>query len=309
MPHELDDRLVVSFDIAADADEVWAHLREPDKIRRWFGWDHADLEAEIDRIMVLGPSVAETSLADDPATVTLSDQVRSLTWKNGDVLAISRAEADPTAVRHARHSHVAPRGAERTHLVVTRRGHARVGPYDGVHDEIDEQWIAFAQQLRFALEVHPGEDRRTIRAGNLDAGEFDDPLLDRMGLHGLRGIPVGGHVEVLRPDGSLLGGTIWHKSVHQVGILTHGPTEALLIVHSTPAASHPPHGLVSALLSTYGVSDERFADIQRRWSGWWGGADAASGRASSHILVGRGVAAPDAATHHDHRRLGIRARH
>lgn len=242
----LDHRQIVSLDIAADAAIVWEHLRDPAKIRRWFGWDYDGLDAEIHEIFAREARVAETSAVGSPVGL-----VRSLSWKHGDLITVTAA------------------GEGRSHLSIERR-HDGLHPYDGVRDELDEGWVAFAQQLRFALERHPGEGRRTLRGEHLDAGPTHDRLLDRAGLHGVRGIPVGAHVEARRPDGSPLGGTLWHRTEYQIGIQLHGLTESLLVIEETPAASRPPHGLVSTTLSVYGVDDALFAEIERRWSTWWG---------------------------------------
>jgi hypothetical protein len=138
-----------------------------------------------------------------------------------------------------------------------------------VYDPIDEGWIQFAQQLRFALRAHRGQERRTLSVFGLDAGDRRDRLLDRAGLHGVRGIPVGGHVQARRPDGTLLGGTLVYKEEHQFGLQLHGITESFLVILETPVASHPPHGTVGAVLSTYGIDESTFAEVEERWSGWW----------------------------------------
>ena len=85
----------------------------------------------------------------------------------------------------------------------------------------------------------------------------------------MRGIPVGGHVQARRPDGTLLGGTLVYKEEHQVGLQLHGITESFLVILETPVASHPPHGTVGAVLSTYGIDESTFAEVEERWSGWW----------------------------------------
>jgi uncharacterized protein YndB with AHSA1/START domain len=43
---------LIALTLAADADEVWRHLREPELIRRWFGWDYDGLDDEIDLIFL-----------------------------------------------------------------------------------------------------------------------------------------------------------------------------------------------------------------------------------------------------------------
>ncbi|MFC8190510.1 hypothetical protein ACFUMH_02470 [Cellulomonas sp. NPDC057328] len=247
----LEDRPIVSLDVAAPVATVWAHLRDPQLVRRWFGWDYDGLDDEIRQIF--GAEVREHHEHADGVTR------RTLTWPHHDVLTVTARDDEP----------------RRTHLTITRRSHDGLAAYDGVYDEIDEGWVAFAQQLRFALEQHPGEDRVTLSVLGLDAGDRRDPLLYRAGLHGVRGLPVGAHVDVTRPDGSRVGGTLVHRSEHQVAIHLHGIAESLLVLMLEPAGHHPPHGRVSAVLSTYGLDDATLAEARRRWAGWWG-AEAAS---------------------------------
>src|SRR5918997_3651381 len=66
----------MDYDVSIDrpADEVWAHLREPALIRRWFGWDYDGLEREIEIIF------SEEAAVDDAA--------RTLTWETGDRFAL-----------------------------------------------------------------------------------------------------------------------------------------------------------------------------------------------------------------------------
>ena len=111
---------------------------------------------------------------------------------------------------HARQAHPAVRRAPAAPHAPDRHAAQPPGPrplFDGVRDEIDEGWIAFAHQLQFALSIHPDQDRRTLSVFGLDAGERGNRLLDRAGLMGIHGVPVGGHVQARRPDGTLLGGT------------------------------------------------------------------------------------------------------
>ena len=241
----LDRREIVSLDLPADLHTVWAHLREPDLVRRWFGWDYDGLDAEIRDYFVGSPVVAQSADGDN--------LVHTLTTPSHDVLAVTAASHDPG----------------HTHLTITRSSHDGLASYDGVYDPIDEGWIQFAQQLRFALRAHRGQERRTLSVFGLDAGDRRDRLLDRAGLHGVRGIPVGGHVQARRPDGTLLGGTLVYKEEHQFGLQLHGITESFLVILETPVASHPPHGTVGAVLSTYGIDESTFAEVEERWSGWW----------------------------------------
>lgn len=242
----LERREVVAVDVSSPVATVWEHLRDPRLVRRWFGWEYDGLEGEIRQIFV--DDVREEHDHTDGVTT------RSLVWRNHDRLTVTAHDAEPT----------------RTRVAVTRASHDGLSSYDGVFDEMDEGWIQFVHQLAFALTVHPGEDRVTLSAHGLDAGDRGDPLLLRAGLHGVRGVPVGGHVEATRPDGSRVGGTLVYKGEHQVGIHLHGIAESLLVLVLHPAAERPPHGAVDATLSTYGVSPEVLEEARRRWAGWWG---------------------------------------
>lgn len=45
---------LIEVELPAPGEEVWAHLRDPGLIRRWFGWEYEGLEGEIEFIF-LGP--------------------------------------------------------------------------------------------------------------------------------------------------------------------------------------------------------------------------------------------------------------
>ena len=247
----MERREILSLELTAELATVWEHLRDPALARRWFGTGGPGSDEEIRRDLIEG--------ADEGRLIEHDSTTHTLTWPNHDVLAVSAAAHEP---RHTR-------------LVVTRPSHDAYGHgYDGVLDDRDERWIANAHQLQFALRVHPGQERRTLAAQDLDAGPRPARLLDQAGLHGIRGVPVGGHVQARRPDGTLLGGTLLYKTEHQLGLQLHGTTESLLIVRETPAGTRPPNGTVSPVLSVYGLDDETFAQVERRWESWWQGAGA-----------------------------------
>jgi uncharacterized protein YndB with AHSA1/START domain len=117
----MSDRVIVEIEIAAPANAVWRALRDPAEIRRWFGWDYEGLDEEIRFIFF------QESTADDDARV--------LDGGPGGVIALEE-RGDSTVVRVMRGS-------------------------DGGYDEVDEGWLTFIQQLRFYLERHPGQERRT----------------------------------------------------------------------------------------------------------------------------------------------------
>ncbi|WP_315096112.1 hypothetical protein [uncultured Cellulomonas sp.] len=239
----LELREVVSVEIPVPPDTVWSYLRDPALVRRWYGWDHDGLEAEIRRIFV--------DQAVEHSEGTGDETVRILSWPHHDRLTLRSSAHD------------------RSRVSITRSSHQGMAAFDGVRDEVDEGWIAFLHQLQFALSIHPDQDRRTLSVFGLAAGARTDRLLDRAGLRGIHGVPVGGHVQARRPDGTLLGGTLIYRAPLQFGLRLHGITESFLVVMETPAAIAPPEGTVDAILSTYGLDDATLAEVQRRWSGWW----------------------------------------
>jgi hypothetical protein len=237
-------REVVSVDVPVEPETVWDHLRTPALVRRWYGWDRDTLAADIRRTFVVE---AVEQYLDVPGVV-----LRQLRWHNHDLLEVRS------------HGHLT-----HTRVTLRRSDLALLASYDGVRDHGDETWIMFLHQLEFALTVHPGEDRRTLAVHHLDAGPHSDTLLYRVGLHGAWGVPLGGALEAHRPDGSMAGGTLLYRTPFQVGIQLHGVAESLLVVQRAPPASHPPHGTISAVLSTYGLDDETWELAQEHWAHWW----------------------------------------
>lgn len=240
-------REVVSVDVPLSPEVVWAHLRQPALIRRWYGWDRDDLDQDIQRIFVEHAEVQHDHL---PGT-----SVRRLRWHHHEDLELRCRDDNPG----------------HTLVSVHRESRDRSVSFDGVRDVVDENWISSVQQLHFALTVHPGQERRTLAIHGLDAGPRQNPLLYRAGLHGARGVPVGGHVEATRSDGTRVGGTVVYRTDLQFGVWLHGIAESLLVIQEVPVASHPPHGAVNAILNTYGLSDELYGEAVQRWEGWWDG--------------------------------------
>ncbi|MCG2799531.1 MAG: hypothetical protein L6367_13470 [Cellulomonas sp.] len=236
----LDRRRIVALDLNADADTAWAHVRRPELIRRWYAWDTDDLDERIRRVFVSAPRAVSDG------------RRRELHWPDSTVLRLAPT-GDPA----------------RTSLTIDRPSHEGLSFYDGVRDALDESWVADAHQLQFALAAHPGEERHTWAVRGLDAGPHHDRLLDRIGLHGVRGVPIGGHVSTRRPDGTLIGGTLVYRTPLQFGVHLHGFAESLLVVMEHPAAVRPPHGQVDVTLSTYGLDDALREQVVRRWGSWW----------------------------------------
>lgn len=173
--------------IAAPAERVWRALRDRDELRRWHGWDADSLDAEIEQIYF-------TDAAADDASRTLT-------------LPGTRIEVDEgTTVR----------------FVMTAASDDPV--WEGWYDEIVEGWVTFAQQLRFALERHPGQDRIALYLQE----HLDVPVSARLGeRYATRG----------------LAGEVWFRSAHQVGLTVDAWNDGLLVV--TPG---------TAVLTGYGTA-------------------------------------------------------
>ena len=123
----MSDPVIVEVVIEAPIETVWRALRDRAEIKRWFGWEYDGFDEEIEFIFF------KASTADD------TDHV--LDGGPGGRIALED-RGDQTVVR------------------VTRA--APAGSWDGVYDEVNEGWLTFIQQLRFYLERHPGQDRRTV---------------------------------------------------------------------------------------------------------------------------------------------------
>lgn len=219
------DPVVVEVTVAAPVDVVWQALRDPAHLRRWFGWDYEGLGPEIDGIFVAGATIDEND--------------RTLDTGEGRFELHARGEA--TVVRLTR---AAPGG--RT-------------SWDGIYDDINEGWITFVHQLRYSLERHPGEDRRTLRL----AGDADVDPVEALGLGDL---PDEGRYEVGCATGETLTGEVWFRSRDQLGLTVEGWGEGLLVVTGTWSDRGG-----GAILTTYGLDDEAFEAVAHRWTRWWQG--------------------------------------
>jgi len=175
----------VEVAIAAPHEAVWRALTEPEEIRRWFGWDYDGLDAEIDVIYVKDVEADEAS-----GTIRIGDG--------------SRFEVED-------------RGAE---TVVRVTMPAPAASWDEHYDDIREGWASFVEQLRFALEAHPGEERRTVQLDGAPAVAVD-------------GAP-GSAYAITTPWGERLTGTVAFRNAHQVGLTVDAYGPGLVVLHAKP---------------------------------------------------------------------------
>jgi PAS domain-containing protein len=226
-------RVVVEVAVAAPAADVWRALRDPSEIRRWHGWQYDQLDDEIDAIF-------------------LSD--------------VTESEADGVLDTHGGgRFELETRGGE-TVVRVTRSPAEGYGGPESDWDAIDEGWVTFVQQLRFMLERHRGDERRTLHFdGNRRAADAPRPA----DVLGIAHLDAGGPYSIDAPFGQRLEGDVWFRSAHQIGLTVNGWGDGLIVVADRPADEDRPHGGAKVVATTYAVDDEDLAELERRLGGWW----------------------------------------
>jgi hypothetical protein len=227
----MEDHVLVEVTVPAPADAVWAALRDPEKIKDWFGWDTDGLKDEIDFIFV---THAE---ADDARRVV------TFVGVNDRYEVEARGE---------------------TSLVRVVRS-APAGEWSDVFDGMIEGWISFTWQLAFAFARHPGQARRTIFFSG--PPREDRPARSLLGLDAAPApgepwsMPLGPDA-----DGS---GQVWFLARHQTGVTVDAWGDGLLVVVDQPPTGKQPRGTTMMTLTTYGFNDAALADLHARWQGWW----------------------------------------
>lgn len=227
----MEDHVLVEVTVPAPADAVWAALRDPKQITNWFGWDTDGLKDEIDFIFVTHAEADEAR--------------RTVTFVGVNDRYEVEARGETSLVRVVRS--------------------APVGEWTDVFDGMIEGWISFTQQLAFAFARHPGQTRRTMFFSG-------PPRADQLGrsLLGLDAAPAPGepYAMPLGPDDA--SGQVWFTARHQIGVTVEAWGDGLLVVlDSPPKAEKRPRGSTMMTLTTYGLSDAAFADLQGRWKTWW----------------------------------------
>ncbi|GAB3932183.1 hypothetical protein GCM10029976_037730 [Kribbella albertanoniae] len=208
--------------VAAPVDAVWNALRDKEKIRHWHGWEYAGpeggLEEEIDQIYF-------TETSETGTTLTLG---------NGDEFVVEPVE-----------------GGSR--ITLTRAPIGANPDWDAYYDDVTEGWITFLHQLRFAIEHHPGEPRRTLFYSG--TGPVN-PITEL-------GIPAD---ELDLPDGRAKA-LAFYTSEHQAGVTVDAWGNGLLVLSHIPPGETKPEGATMAVLSLYGDVDREQVDAA--WRAWW----------------------------------------
>ena len=228
----MEDHVLVEVTVPAPADAVWAALRDPQKIKDWFGWETDGLKDEIDFIFITHASADEER------------RIVSFVGVN------DRYEVEATG--------------DATSLVRVVRS-APAGEWSDVFDGMIEGWISFTWQLAFAFARHPGQTRRTL----FFSGPPREDQLARS-LLGLDAAPAAGEPwsMPLGPDAAA-SGQVWFTARHQIGVTVDAWGDGLLVVVDQPPSAKRPRGATMLTLTTYGLDDAALADLQARWQAWW----------------------------------------
>ena len=233
-------QVIVDLTIAAPIETVWTALRDPAQVANWFGWDAPGLAEEIKEIFVDG--------------ATGDDANRAIRFDEWEGQGISETvELTPVA--------------EGTRVRLVRAGGPTID-WEGVYEDITQGWINFFQQLRLALELHPGEARRTIYLSGPGKADIGEPSTE-LGLAETADLEPGARYAARLGPGDSASGKIWYRTHFQTALTVEQWGNGLLVVTDKGISPNRPHGGGSVLLTTYGLSDAGFAELEGRWKDWW----------------------------------------
>jgi len=230
------DRVIVEILVAAPIETVWKAVKDPAEARRWFGWDYPNLADDL-------VGMWSGNRADD---------------ENHEL------HADPMPDRFK----LEALGAH-TIVRIIRSAPAEDPSWHGIYDDLAEGWLTFMQQLKFALERHPGEERRTIFLNGRAKQAGDPDPITALGLAKLWVTPVGEAYDAKMSTGEHANGIVWYRSGNQLGLTVKGFGDGLLIFNVRPKTEKSLHGGGTITLTTYGVDDATFQQMRQRWSEWW----------------------------------------
>ncbi len=227
------DHILAEVEIDAPPASVWSAIRDPAKIHRWFGWEAATLEEEIDFIFTKSVDADEQDHI--LRFVGMPDRFEVKATGSGSRLTVIRTTAEEIG-----------------------RG------YDGMI----EGWISFVHQLRLAIERHDLAPRRTLYLSG-DARPGGGGPVERLGLGRFLDAVPGLPARIDLPGGETANGELWHRSEWQIGITIPQWGEGLLLVSDMSATEKAPDGRGMLILTTYGLSDPEYDELERDWKQWW----------------------------------------
>jgi hypothetical protein len=230
-------RVIVEILVAAPIETVWKTLREPAEICRWFGWDYPKLAEEVEVMFVQGVQ------ADEANHVLFADGMPD------------RFQLEP----HGAH----------TIVRLIRSAPVTDAGWQGIYEESTEGWLTFLQQLRFAIDRHPGADRRTVYLNGRARTAGTPQPAEALGFSKLSVVPVGDRYETTTPTGEGLDGTVFYRTANQLGLTVDGYGDGLVVVNARPRTTKSAHGGGAVIVTTYGLDDRAFAGVTDRWTKWW----------------------------------------
>jgi uncharacterized protein YndB with AHSA1/START domain len=203
-------RIEVTVDAPRAA--VWRALTDETELRRWFGWDYEGLDAEL-RVIFF-----------DHAQRVGEDRIEM-----PPIQSIALEEDGP-----------------RTIVRIWSTSADDDTGWDDVYHEVVQGWRVFVQQLRFALERHPGEDRRTLHASGRVVPSAAWAAL-AAGTPGRTWDATRFQRSIAADDGTL------------VGLLTGTPIEG------------DEEAVGQLTVSVYGQDEDAFARLRADWVARWQG--------------------------------------
>ena len=230
------DRVLVEILVAAPIETVWKAVKDPVEAQRWFGWDYPNLAADL------------VEMWKDAHT----DEARRVIWSDNMPDRFTfEALGSHTVVR------------------IVRSAPAADVSWSGIYDDTLEGWLTFMQQLKFALERHQGENRRTLYLNGRAAKSGTPHPIDALGLSNLWVVPTGERYTVDVVTGDRLEGTVFFRGANQLGLTVDGFGDGLIIASVRPKTAKSAHGGGTVLITTYGLTDAALQQIRDRWSQWW----------------------------------------
>jgi uncharacterized protein YndB with AHSA1/START domain len=218
----------VEVTVAAPLEVVWRALRDRAELRRWHGWEYEQLDAEIETIYYTEATV---------------DEERHVLSTGASVIELESA-GPATVVR------------------VVMAAPPDDPTWQGYYEDIKQGWLTFVQQLRFALERHPGQDRATVYVSGLPRKADQPPVTELLGL--AAGLP-GERYSATVATGDELAGEVWFRDAYQLGVTVDGWGDGLLVVTDRWS----PAGAAGAVLTAYGLDPDAVVALGDRWAAWW----------------------------------------
>lgn len=231
-------QVVVDITIAAPIETVWSALRDPAQIANWFGWEAPSLDEEIKFIFT------------DGATGDEAKHVLQFGEWEGAADAIELSTVD---------------GGTRLRLV--RAGGVPID-WTGTYEDISQGWVNFFQQLRLALELHPGATRRTVYLSGPSKPGVGEPSAE-LELGAAADLAPGAAYAAQLGTGDSASGKVWYQTHFQTAVTVEQWGNGLLVVSDMGVSSKRPHGGGSVLLTTYGLDPAQFIALEQRWTDWW----------------------------------------